>query len=116
PLEIYSRHEFALIQPRSVCLGRHRHAQHSLFPICGGIFSGGGNLLVRPKYATLRLFVFPGRKCEFVKKNRPQVFALERAENRFTGYLLPPRDGLFISHDEILIVDAGEMKMQYSSI
>ena len=44
------------------------------------------------------------------------MVALERAEDRFTSYLLPPRTSLFIFHDEILVVDAGEMKMQHASV
>ena len=44
------------------------------------------------------------------------MVALERAEDRFTSYLLPPRTSLVIFHDEILVVDAGEMKMQHASV
>ena len=40
----------------------------------------------------------------------------EWAKYGFAGYLLPPRAGLFITHDEVLIVDSGEMKVKHSPI
>ena len=47
---------------------------------------------------------------------RLQALTFQRSINRFTGHLLPPGTGLFISHDEVLIIDAGQMKMQHASI
>ena len=44
------------------------------------------------------------------------MLAFKRAEDCFSGDLLPPRAGLFIFHDEILVINAGEMKMQYASV
>src|ERR1700704_3470136 len=41
--------------------------------------------------------------------------AFEWSLDRFTGHLLPPRAGFFVAHDEVLIVDAGEMKVKLSS-
>ena len=45
-----------------------------------------------------------------------EAVAFQRAEDSFSGYLLPPGAGLFIPHDEVLIVNAPEMKMEYASV
>src|SRR5205807_4875419 len=68
------------------------------------------------QHATLGLFTFPGSKRKLVQKNRLEALALKWTKDRFAGHLLPPRASLFISHDEILVVDTGEMKMQYASV
>src|SRR6266849_7182906 len=49
-------------------------------------------------------------------KNSFEVMTLQRAEDRFSRNLLPPGTGLFIAHDEVLIVDAREMKMEHSPV
>ena len=41
------------------------------------------------------------------------MFAFEWAEDSFAGHLLPPRASLVITHDEVLIVNAGKMKVKY---
>ena len=45
-----------------------------------------------------------------------EAVAFQGTEDRFSGDLLPPGTGLFIAHDEILIVDAGEMKVEHPSV
>ena len=45
-----------------------------------------------------------------------EAMAFQGAEDCFSRYLLPPGAGLFITHDEVLIVDAREMKMKYASV
>src|SRR5262249_34489233 len=45
-----------------------------------------------------------------------EMLALERSLNRFPGYLLPPRACLFIAHDEVLIVNSGQMKVEHPPI
>jgi hypothetical protein len=36
--------------------------------------------------------------------------------NRFAADLLPPRPGFFITHDEVLVVDTCEVKVQYPPV
>ena len=60
--------------------------------------------------------MLPGCEGKLIQKHRLEMLALERAQDRFAGDLLPPRTSLFIFHDEILIVDTGQMKVQYSSV
>src|SRR2546425_3040662 len=45
-----------------------------------------------------------------------KVVAFQRAEDSFSRYLLPPGAGLFITHDEVLIVDAREMKVEHAPV
>ena len=40
----------------------------------------------------------------------------QRTEDRFSCNLLPPGAGLFITHDEVLIVNARQMKMEYAAV
>lgn len=49
-------------------------------------------------------------------ENALEVAAFQRAQDRLSGYLLPPGTGLFVTHNEVLIVDAGEMKMKHASL
>ena len=49
-------------------------------------------------------------------ENRLEATTLQRAEDRFSRDLLPPGASLFITHDEVLIVDAREMKMEHSPV
>src|SRR2546425_11952623 len=49
-------------------------------------------------------------------ENALEVVAFQGAEDSFSRYLLPPGAGLFITHDEVLIVDAREMKMEHASV
>src|SRR5688500_8000399 len=48
-------------------------------------------------------------------KNRFQALTFQRALDRFSRHLLPPGTRLQITHYEILIVNAGELKVQLSS-
>ena len=45
-----------------------------------------------------------------------EVVAFQGAEDSFSRYLLPPGAGLFITHDEILIVDSREMEMKHAPV
>ena len=49
-------------------------------------------------------------------KDLLQAAAFQLALNGFTGYLLPPGAGLFIAHDEVLVVDAGKAKSQFAIV
>jgi hypothetical protein len=42
--------------------------------------------------------------------------ALQWTMNRFTTYLLPPTARFFITHDEVLIVDACEVKVKNAPV
>ena len=45
-----------------------------------------------------------------------ELMALEWAMNRFTTNLLPPATCFFIAHDEVLIVDAGKVKVKNAPV
>ena len=45
-----------------------------------------------------------------------ELASFQWAMNRFPTDLLPPGSSLFITHDEVLIVNAREVKVQHSSI
>lgn len=45
-----------------------------------------------------------------------EAVTLQGAQDRFPRYLLPPGAGLFITHNEVLIVDPSEMKMKHASV
>ena len=44
------------------------------------------------------------------------MLTFERTEDRFAGHLLPPGAGLFVTHDEVLIVDARQVKVKLPSV
>src|SRR6266853_4164361 len=41
-----------------------------------------------------------------------KFLSFQRAKDRFAGYLLPPRSSLFVAHDEVLVIDPSQMKVQ----
>lgn len=45
-----------------------------------------------------------------------ELRSLERSLDRLAGDLLPPGAGLLILHDEVFVVDSGEMKLQILSV
>ena len=49
-------------------------------------------------------------------KERAQLLPFQWSLNRFAGDLLPPRSGLFVAHDEVLVVDTGQMKVQHLAV
>ena len=48
-------------------------------------------------------------------KNRLEALSFQRTLDRFPGYLLPPRTSFEVAHDEILVVNARELKMKLPS-
>src|SRR5437868_6262884 len=71
-----------------------------------------GHLQHRP----LCSFVLPEAKSDFVGADQFKRGALQWSRDRLTTNLLPIATGLFITHNEVLIVDAGQMKIQDSAV
>ena len=49
-------------------------------------------------------------------ENALELITLQRTVNRFARDLLPPRSGFIVAHDEVLVVYACKMKVQYLSL
>ena len=49
-------------------------------------------------------------------KDRLEPLPAQRPRDRLAGDLLPPRAGLLVTHDEVLVVDAGQVKVQLATI
>lgn len=49
-------------------------------------------------------------------KDALELPSLQWAMNRFAADLLPPASRLFITHDEVLVVDACKVKVQHAPI
>jgi hypothetical protein len=58
----------------------------------------------------------PLAEGEFVAEHEFERCALQRAVDGFAGDLLPPGSGFAVAHEEVLVVDAGEIKVQYSPV
>src|SRR5882762_9311504 len=58
------------------------------------------------------MFLFPKGEGEFIVRDRFEALAFGRAEDRFTGDLLPPRAGLFVLHDEVLVIYPSKMELR----
>jgi hypothetical protein len=61
-------------------------------------------------------FCSPLAEGEFVAEYQFERSALQRAIDGLPGDLLPPASGFFVAHEEVLVVDSGEIKMQGSSV
>jgi len=48
-------------------------------------------------------------------KNTLEALSFQWTLNRFAGYLLPPRASFAVAHDEVLVVNARELKMKLPS-
>src|SRR5438552_19159824 len=66
------------------------------------------------QYASGRRLLPPEAEAQFIHGDQFQARAAQRAGDGGAGDLLPGSSGLLIAHDEILVVDAGEMKSQRS--
>ena len=49
-------------------------------------------------------------------KDTLELMALQWTMNRFATNLLPPAAGFFITHDEVLVVDACKVEVQHAPI
>jgi hypothetical protein len=49
-------------------------------------------------------------------KDTFELPALQWTMNRFAADLLPPASRLLIAHDEVLVVDASEVKVQHAPV
>ena len=64
----------------------------------------------------LRLLGFPEAKISSSLGTRASRRAGERSGNGAPGDLLPVASGLFVAHQEILVVDAGQMERQLQPV
>ena len=89
----------------------HRgHALHANVPIAFGIAEDVLRDIV--ENGPLRLLGFPGCQRQLIGINQSQPAALERPGNRSAADLLPVGAGFLVAHQEVLVVDAGQMKRQ----
>src|SRR5208282_6090362 len=74
------------------------------------VFSNGCEHLAVGRFAA------PLAEAEFVAEDEIERRALQRAIDGLAGDLLPPCSSFTIAHEEVLVVDAGEIKVQRPSI
>src|SRR5439155_14517680 len=87
-----------------------RQTGRLLLPVLGE--AAPGCAVVRNEHAAARLFGSPRAERDLVLQDRLEVVPLERAEHRLTRDLLPPAAGLIIAHNEVLVIDAREVKRE----
>ena len=92
------------------------HPSHLLFPVGFFVLVRRSDTIVRLQYSTLRLLTLPDRERNLIVKDALELMALQWTMNRFATHLLPPASRLFIAHDEVLVVDAREMKVQHTPV
>src|SRR6185437_5127149 len=68
------------------------------------------------QHSSLRLFALPDLEREFLVKDTLELPALQWTMDGFAADLLPPASRLFITHDEVLVVDTGEVKVQHPPV
>ena len=61
-------------------------------------------------------FGSPLAEGELVAEDEVERCALQRAVDGLASDLLPPCSGFAVAHEEVLVVDAGEIKVQHSSV
>src|SRR5262249_14980219 len=61
-------------------------------------------------------FRLPLTESEFIRGDQIQGSPFERAIDGFAINLLPPRASFLVAHQEILVVDARQIKMQRSAV
>src|SRR6185369_8551015 len=94
----------------------HAHSSDLRFPVGLFILIARSNLLVRLQHTSLRLLAFPDRERDLVVKDTLELMSLEWTMDRFATDLLPPASRLLITHDEVLVVDSCEMKVQHAPV
>src|ERR1017187_510520 len=68
------------------------------------------------QYGAPRLFRFPGGERQLIGVNQRQLAALERTRNGRARDLLPIGPSLLVAHEEVLVIDAGQMKRQPQAV
>src|SRR5262249_40516854 len=91
------------------------HASDARFPVSRFILVGRGNLLDRLQHSALRTLTLPNRKRNLIVEDLLELVSFQWTMKRFAADLLPPRSGLFITHDEVLIIDTCKVKVQHPS-
>src|SRR5208282_5202752 len=74
------------------------------------VFGYGREYLARGEFSS------PLAETEFVAEDKFESCALQRAVDGLACDLLPPGPGLFVAHEEVLVVDAGQIEMQGSPV
>src|SRR5438552_14776480 len=64
------------------------------------------------QYASGRRLLPPEAEAQFIHGDQFQARAAQRASDGGAGDLLPVGSSLLITHDEVLVIDAGEAKSQ----
>src|SRR5579863_4165332 len=83
---------------------------HVHIPVLGLVF--GSVLRCFLKYRARGLLRFPSLKGKFVGEDQRELRAFQRTRNGSSTDLLPIAACFFVAHEEILIIDAGQMKRQ----
>ena len=68
------------------------------------------------EHTPLRLLPFPDCKRDLVVKDTLELMALQWSMDSLATDLLPPTSCLFITHDEVLVVDACKAKRQFATV
>jgi len=89
----------------------------------GSLATSGSQLLSYSLYISRRgehlaggRFASPLPESEFVAEHEFQRCAPQRAIDGLAGDLLPPGSSFLVAHEEVLVVDAGNIKMQLASV
>src|SRR5471030_2243738 len=83
---------------------------HAHIPILGRV--SGSVHRHALEHRALRLFRIPRREGELIGMDQRELPALERTGDRKPVDLLPIAPCLVVAHDEVLVVDAGQMERQ----
>src|SRR6202140_5224266 len=72
--------------------------------------------LDRSQHFSVGDFRLPLAEGQLITQHQFKRCALQRTVNRLAGDLLPPSAGLSIAHEEVLVVDPRQIKMQDSAV
>ena len=96
------------------CVDHRRQLGHFFFPsrlvVLRGIARQGR------QDGSVRLLFLPEGEAELVLRQQAEVRTFQRAGNRGSRDLLPIAACLLIAHQEILVVDARQVKVQLASV
>src|SRR5205085_10127413 len=68
------------------------------------------------QHAHRRALALPCRERQLVVVEHLQALPLQGPEDALAGNLLPPGARLLVAHDEVLVVDAREVKVQHAPV
>jgi hypothetical protein len=113
-VQMHAEHQVTRLNSRLSIADDDRRPRHPNIPVSWRVIGGVLRNVFQDR--AVRLFCFPERKAQLIRRNKRKPVARERARYSQPGDLLPIRARLLIAHKEVLIVDSRKMERECDAV